>query len=97
MRRVEAESIGDVWRRTIEEENMTTRLLETRACMLWARVVGDPIAQRSGKPKMSKGIMTVSVHSAPLRSDLNMSRSSIVRLLNKALGRDVVCDIRFIE
>lgn len=97
MKRVEAESVGDVLRRAIEEENLTEKLLETRACALWPRVVGQYIAARSSKPAMRRGIMTVAVSAASLRNDLDMSRSSIIKIINSTLGRDVVRDIRFIS
>lgn len=96
MERLEAESLGDVLRRTIEQNNMTERLLESQAEALWPRIVGAGIAERTGKAKMDRGLMTVCVRSATLRHDLMMSRSSLIRLLNESLGKEVVKDIRFI-
>lgn len=95
MKRLEPESIGDVFRRALEEENLTQKLLETRACSLWARVVGPGIAAGTSRPYVTRGVMTVGVPSASLRQDLQMSRSILVQIINKALGDDVIRDIRF--
>lgn len=40
MKRQNEESLGDVLRRTIEENGMTARLDETRAASLWPGIVG---------------------------------------------------------
>lgn len=96
MERVEAESLGDVLRRAIEQNNMTHRLLEAEAEALWPRIVGETIAGHTGKATVRKGLMTVCVRSATLRNDLMMSRSSLIRILNESLGKEVVKDIRFI-
>lgn len=95
MERVDAESIGDVLRRTIREEGLSGRLDEVRAVQIWPAVVGDMLASMMGKPIVSKGVMTVHVRMAPLRQEMNMRRSSLLRLLNEALGRNVISDIRF--
>lgn len=96
MERVEAESLGDVLRRTIEEAGMTDRLDERRAIALWPQVVGEHIAGLCGRPTVYRGVMTVVVRPAPLRHDLTMSRTSLLRLLNAPFGRNVISDIRFI-
>ncbi len=88
MKRQNEESLGDVLRRTIEENGMTARLDETRAASLWPGIVG---------PAMVKdGMMTVRVVSAPLRQELTMNRSHLIEIINRTLGRNVISDIRFI-
>ena len=96
MKRVEAESLGDVLRRSIEEDNLGERLQEVRAASLWRPIVGPVIADQSGKPTVRRGLMTVCVRSATLRHDLLMSRSTLVKLINEALGAEIIKDIRFI-
>ncbi len=96
MKRIEAESVGDVLRRAIESDNLQERLLAVRAEALWPRIVGEEIAGRTGKAVVNKGVMTVCVRAASLRHDLTMSRSSIIRIINDTLGSDVVREIRFI-
>lgn len=95
MKRVEPESIGDVLRQTLQEQGMTGRLYETKAIAAWPSVVGGDIAAMCGRPMVYKGLMTIYVRSAALRQELNMCRSQLMRLINEAVGREVVTDIRF--
>lgn len=95
MKRIEPESIGDVMRRTLSEEGMTVRLLEAKAVQLWPAVVGEELAAMMSKPVLSRGLMTCYVRNAPLRQELNMHRSRLCELLNEAVGKDVVKEIRF--
>lgn len=96
MQRLEPQSVGDVLRLTIQEANMQTKLAECQAAELWAPLVGEHIAGRCGRPKVTAGIMTVSVPAAPLRQELTMTRSSMIRLINERLGSEVIKDIRFV-
>ena len=54
MKRQNEESLGDVLRRTIEENGMTARLDETRAASLWPGIVGPAIAAASSRPMRSE-------------------------------------------
>ena len=95
MKRLDAEELGDVLRRTIEEQNMTQKLLETRACAMLPAILGRPLADMCGAPTVRAGVMCVPVPNASLRSDLMMNRSRLLGIINKTLRRDVVTDIRF--
>ena len=95
MKRQETMSIGDVLRMTLEENDMTSRLDEFKAIDLWAGIVGEHIAGHTGRPTVSKGVMTVRVPSAPLRHELSMSRSAFTAEFNRLLGRRVIHDSRF--
>lgn len=96
MRRQEPESIGDVLRSALDSACMTARLDQSQACAVWPTVVGPDIASRCGRPQMKGDIMTVGVRSASLRQDLHLSRSSLIKCINRTVGRDVVSDIRFV-
>ena len=95
MKRLDAEELGDVLRRAIEEQNMTQKLLETRACAMLPDILGRPLADMCGAPTVRAGVMYVPVPNASLRSDLMMNRSRLLGIINKTLRRDVVTDIRF--
>lgn len=97
MKRIEPQSIGDVLRLTIQESEMAGKLDERRAIELWAPLVGDYMARQCGRPTVRNGVMTVSVPGAPLRNELTMSRSILIRLINEKLGKQVIKEIRFIS
>lgn len=95
MKRVEPESIGDVLRQTLEQQGMTERLYEVKAISLWPAVVGEEIASLTSRPSVANGVMTVHVGTAPLRQELNMNRSGLIRILNDMLGREVITQLYF--
>ena len=96
MKRYDPESLGDVLREAIQDAGMAERLLETQAAAAWPTVVGRHIAALTGKPYVKKGVMQIRVATAPLRQELNMSRSALRRLINDAVGKDVISDLRFV-
>ncbi|MDE6409968.1 MAG: DUF721 domain-containing protein [Muribaculaceae bacterium] len=95
MKRTEPESIGDVLRLTIQESNMTGRLDECKAIDLWPQLMGENMARRMSRPRVSCGVMVVYVDSAVLRQELNMRRSGIIEAINSRLGKEVIKMIRF--
>lgn len=95
MKRIEPESIGDVLRLTLQESQMTGRLDECRAVALWPQLMGSAIADKTSRPSVSSGIMTVYVDSSVLRQELNMNRSRIIRMINEKIGKEVIRDLRF--
>ncbi|MBD5387369.1 DUF721 domain-containing protein [bacterium] len=95
MKRTEPESIGDVLRLTIQESNMTGRLDECRAIELWPQLMGERMASKMSRPKVSCGVMVVYVDSAMLRQELNMRRTGIIEAINSRLGKEVIKSIRF--
>lgn len=96
MQKIDAQSIGDVLRQTIQECNMSAKLDEQRAISLWRTYVGDGIADRCGHPSVSNGVMCVAVRSAVLRHEMTMNRSSLIKLINEHLEKNVIKEIRFV-
>lgn len=96
MKRTEPQSIGDVLRLTIQECNMTDKLNEQRAIALWPLIIGEHLASRCGRPTVRDKVMYVPVNTAPLRQELTMNRSSLIRIINDKIGRQVLTEIRFI-
>ena len=95
MKRIEPESIGDVLRQTLQEQGLTDRLNETKAIALWPAVVGPEIAAHCSRPEVRKGVMTVHVRTAPLKHELSMNRSALIRIINENIGKDVIKEIYF--
>ena len=83
-------------RLTIEECNMAARYEELRAIDLWRPIVGPQLAKLCGKPTVNKGIMRIPVPGASLRQELTMNGSTLIRLINAELGKEIIKDIRFI-
>lgn len=96
MERKEAESLGDLLRKAIEENQAAFRFDEINAMNAWPRVVGQAVASKTSRPFIKGGIMTIRVVSAPLRHELNMMRSAIAKAINEDVGKEVVKELRFL-
>ena len=62
----------------------------------WEKLMGKPIAKRTGKIRINNGKMSVYLTSAPLKQELNMSKTKILEILKKEYGEDVILDIIFL-
>lgn len=96
MERIEAQSLGDLLRQEIENNQAAFRFDEINAINAWPTVVGNSIASRTMRPYIRKGVMTIRVPAAPLRQELNMMRSAITKAINEHLGKEVISEIRFL-
>lgn len=96
MERKEAESIGDLLRREIEENQAAFRFDEIEAINAWPKVIGSSVAIKTLRPYIKDGKMTIKVPSAPLRHELNMMRTAISKAINTEVGKEVVKDLKFI-
>lgn len=90
-------SIGDVLRKALAENHLTGHLEELKAVEMWPAVVGEHIASQTMSPYVRKGIMTVRVADATLRHELSMSRSLIIRELNRLAGSEAIKELRFMS
>ena len=97
MRRIYPESIGNVLRGLLADTETQQHLDERKAISLWPVVMGDYVADMCGRPFFSTGgVMSVRVASAPLRHELMMHRSAIIKHINDTIGKPIVAELRFI-
>ena len=95
MKRVEAKSVGEIINEVLRQERLSTRLDEHRAMALWPDGVGPGINKYTVSRTVKNGVMTVVISSAPLRQQLMMSRTALIKQLNDFLGGEVITDIVF--
>ena len=96
MQRVEAQSLGDLLRQAIEENQSAFRFDEINAINAWPKVIGGGIASKTMRPYIKGGVMTIRVPAAPLRQELNMVRSRLAAAINAEVGKDIVKELRFV-
>jgi predicted nucleic acid-binding Zn ribbon protein len=61
----------------------------------WPAIVGEKIARVTTPMKVERGILFVSVATAPWRAELVLRKPEIIQKLNREAGRPVIRDIRF--
>ncbi len=95
MKRTEAKNIGQIINDLLRKENLDVALDEHRACALWPQIVGDGINRYTIKRFVKDGVMTVHLSSASLANELMLNRDRIIKLINEAIGRDIIREIIF--
>jgi Zn-ribbon-containing, possibly RNA-binding protein and truncated derivatives len=95
MKRTEAKNIGQIINDLLRKENLDVALDEHRACALWPQIVGDGINRYTIKRYVKDGVMTVHLSSASLANELMLNRDRIIKLINEAIGRDIISEIIF--
>ncbi len=80
----------------LKENNLDTKLNETRLIGAWEEVTGKLIARHTIQMYVKNRVLFVKVDAAALREELTYQKSKLVKKLNKAAGIDAIDDIRFL-
>lgn len=80
----------------LNDYNIDSKYKATIIKQLWLSIMGKTIASRTGNITLYNKKLKVKIESAPLKNELNMSKSKVLALLEKELGKGVIEDIVFI-
>lgn len=69
---------------------------ETYLIASWSRIMGMAIANRTGKIYINNKKLFIQITSAPLKSELVMSKSKIIEILNREAKEEIVEDVIFL-
>lgn len=72
-----------------------TKIKESMAVVLWPEVVGERVAEVSRAVRVIDGILFIKVDNSAWRAELMMHRDTILKKINKKLGKFIVHEIRF--
>lgn len=95
MKKSEAKSIGEIMAEYLNPAELDDSINERRLESLWGDVVGPYINRLTLRRWVKNRVLHVVIASAPLRNELMINRSSLVRLLNETTGTNVIDDIVF--
>lgn len=95
MKRTDPKSIGEIMNEALEMTGMTQSFNEQRLCSLWPEIVGPHINRLTIRRFVDSGTFHVYLTSAPLKNELQFNRQQLVAALNRAVGADVITDIKF--
>ncbi len=95
MKRRDPQAIGKIIMDAVQAGNMADNFDLQRASSMWSEIVGPEINRQTMRRYIDGTTLHVYILSSPLREELSYHRSRLVELLNGAVGRDVLSDIRF--
>ncbi len=87
--------MGSSIRELVNELGIGRKIAEYEAVLRWESVVGEHIGRAAEAIKIVKGVLVVRVKSSTWRNELSLRKGELIEALNKALGDDIVKDIRF--
>lgn len=71
------------------------RFDEAQLIASWEKLMGTPIAKRTNKIFIKNKVMFVELKSAPLKHELNQSKSKVLGLFRQEFGPDIVNEVIF--
>ncbi len=87
------QSIKDVISDLMGSNHMKGKLAEINIINNWEKIVGNLIAKNTTKIYINKNKLYLHIESAPLRNELNYTRSKIVELVNQEAGTELIDDV----
>ena len=94
--RDDIKKIKGAFQHMLNEYKLDSRYTATVIKGSWEKLMGKPIASRTSQITLKNGKLRVKLTSAPLKHELNMSKSKILELLETEFGQGVVKEIIFI-
>ena len=92
-RKSNEQSIKEVISDFIQSNHMKNKLAEINIINNWEKIVGVLIAKNTTKIYFYKSKLFLHIESAPLRNELNYSRSKILELINKEAGEELIDEV----
>jgi len=95
-RRAEASTVGEAMQELLTTYKLKAKFEQTQLINSWERLMGAPIARRTDKIFISDRKLYVTINSAPLKQELNLSKSKILSLFMTEFEEVIVDDVIFI-
>lgn len=93
MKKREALTVGQIIEEAIAQTGNGQEYDRQRACFYWAEVVGPAITRLTTRRWVDRDTLHVCITSASLKNELQYHIPRLLRLLNDAVGRDVLTNI----
>ena len=69
---------------------------QQNALFVWKEVVGKRVAENTTAEKRDHGVLMVRTTTPTWRQELQLQKPTIIKKLNKKLGKKVIKDVRFV-
>jgi predicted nucleic acid-binding Zn ribbon protein len=95
-RKAETSSLKEAIDELLNAYKLRSKYNETHIVAAWSRIMGPAIANRTSKIFIKNKKLYVQLNSAPLKSELTMSKSKIIEILNKDLQEELLEEVIFL-
>ncbi len=80
----------------LKSYKLESKFVAARLRKDWERLMGKPISNRTSRIRLNNGKVSIYLTSAPLKQELNMSKSKILEILRKEYGEEAIKDVIFL-
>ena len=88
------QSLGDALRNFITDHHLQGGLDQVQAEETWMEVMGPGVAKYTRKVQLKGSTLHVYLTSSVLREELSLGTTNIIQMMNDALGRELVEQLR---
>lgn len=92
-RKKETSSLKEAIEAHMESYRLKGKFKQVQLINNWEKLMGKPIATRTTNIYVHKNILFVTVSSAPLKNELNLSKKKIIELFEREMGEGIIDDI----
>jgi len=95
-RKAEVSSLKECIEELLSSYKLKGKLNQTHVVTSWEKIMGSPIAKRTVNVFFQDKKLFVKLNSAPLKHELSMSKSKIIKMLNEDVGENLIEDVVFL-
>ena len=95
-RKADVSPLKDCIKELLDVYKLNGKINQTNIIASWEKIMGASIAKRTSKIYFQENKLFVKLNSAPLKQELTMSKSKIIKMLNEDAGSNVVEEIIFL-
>jgi predicted nucleic acid-binding Zn ribbon protein len=88
-------TLKDAIERLLKVYKLDSKLDENKLIASWENIMGRMIAKHTTDIFIKNKVLYVKFDSAALRSELSISKSKVIELLNKEAGKEILIDAVF--
>lgn len=94
-RKAEVSTLKEAVEELLNTYRLKSRFDETQLIASWEKIMGAPVARRTNKIFIKNKVMFIELKSAPLKHELNGSKSKVLARFRQEFGRDIVDELIF--
>jgi predicted nucleic acid-binding Zn ribbon protein len=93
MRKMNQQTIGEVIKEFLKNFGLEEKVTETQISDTWEKIMGPGIARYTQRISLKNKTLTVQLSSPALRQELSYGKTKIIKMVNEAIGKEVVEDL----
>lgn len=93
MRKSNQQTLGEVIKEFLKNFGLEEKVTETQIAETWEKIMGPGIARYTQRISLRNKTLTVQLSSPALRQELSYGKTKIIKMINEAIGKEVVEDL----